>query len=91
MKLVLIVLAVMVVMAIIMVVRACKGGWSQRFEETNIPSACIDCNKGSCRGCALEFLTKEQANEIATQLTQQAIADSSVVYTKRFQKEGKNG
>lgn len=91
MKLVWIVSAIAAVMAIIMVVRACKGGWSQRFEETNIPSACIDCNKGNCRGCALEFLTKEQANEIATQLTQQAIADNSIAYNNRFQKEGKRG
>ena len=88
MKLVWIVAAILAVVALIWLVRAFMNtNWTKRFEETSHPSACIDCNKGSCRGCALEFLTKEQANEVATQLTQQAIADSSVVYTKRFDRK----
>jgi hypothetical protein len=65
--------------------------WNTKALGPQHPAACIDCNKGHCRGCVLEGLTAEQADEMATQITQQAIADNSIVYTKRFQKEGKNG
>lgn len=55
-------------------------------DDTNIPDACSDCNRGSCENCRLEGLTKAQANEYADVITQQAIADGTVVYDKRFQK-----
>ena len=57
------------------------------FDTTNHPSACIDCNRGSCHGCALEGLNKTEADAVATQLTQQAIADNTIAYGRRFQKE----
>ena len=66
--------------------------WNTKaMEDTQHPDACIDCNQSHCRGCALEGLTAEQADEVATQLTQQAIADNGIVYNNRFQKEGKRG
>ena len=66
--------------------------WNTRvYDDTQHPAACIDCNQSHCRGCALEGLTAEQADEVATQLTQQAIADNGIVYNNRFQKEGKRG
>jgi hypothetical protein len=63
----------------------------KKYEDTGHPGACIDCNKGSCEGCLLEGLTAEQAQEQITELTQQAIADNTIAYGKRFQKEGKRG
>ncbi len=56
------------------------------MKETNIPNACFDCNRGGCVGCALEGLTKEEANKVASQITQQAIADGTVPYKRRFER-----
>jgi tRNA U34 2-thiouridine synthase MnmA/TrmU len=81
--------AIVVAIVIIMCV---PWKWNTKaYNDTQHPAACIDCNRAHCRGCALEHLTAEQADEIATQLTQQAIADNSIVYSQRFQKEDKHG
>jgi hypothetical protein len=55
-------------------------------KDTRIPDACSDCNRGSCQNCRLQGLNKEQANSYADVITQQAIADGTVVYDRRFQK-----
>jgi hypothetical protein len=81
--------AIVVAIVIIMCV---PWKWNTKdMRDTQHPAACYDCNRAHCRGCALEHLTAEQADEIATQLTQQAIADNSIVYSQRFQKEDKHG
>ena len=80
------------IVALIVIIMCIPWKWNTKaYSETQHPDACIDCDRVHCRGCWLEGLTAVQAEEIATQITQQAIADNSIVYTKRFQKEGKNG
>lgn len=74
-----------IVVVVLVVLFAIPWKWNaQKSEDSSIPDACGDCNRGDCRGCRLEGLTKEQANSIASQITQQAIADGTV-YTKRFE------
>jgi hypothetical protein len=77
-----------IIVGLIVVILVVPWKWNTRkHEDTNHPGACADCNRGSCHGCILEGLTATQADEVASQITQQAIADGTVVYDKRFQKE----
>jgi hypothetical protein len=81
-----------VIVIAVVVVLCIPWKWNtMAYDDTQHPAVCIDCNRAHCRGCALEFLTKEQANEVAAQLTQQAIADNSIAYNQRFHKGGGNG
>jgi hypothetical protein len=81
-----------IIVVAVVIIMCIPWKWNTKdMKDTQHPAACFDCNKGHCRGCALEGLTAKQADEIATQLTQQAIADNSIVYNNRFQKEGKRG
>jgi hypothetical protein len=74
-----------IIVGLIVVILVAPWKWSTK--DTQHPGACADCNQGSCKGCQLEGLTAIQADEVASQITQQAIADGTVVYDKRFQKE----
>jgi hypothetical protein len=78
-----------IVVVIVVVVMCIPWKWNTKdMRDTQHPAACFDCNKTDCSGCVLEDLTTEQADAIATQRTQQAIADNTIAYGKRFDKRG---
>ena len=77
---------IVVIIVVLAVIPWRRINLTKDYNKTNHPDACFDCNRGGCEGCLLEGLTAEQAKEQMTELTQQAIADSTVPYKRRFER-----
>jgi hypothetical protein len=61
----------------------------QDMKDIDLPDACFDCNRGHCKGCALDGLNKAQSEELQRIITKQSIEGNLAAYKDRFLKEVK--